>query len=131
MCWSWAKAIIQTDVSSNAGFDLNDPTTNTRGPIACLLAISEEIDIVEIAKFLEKWGFAGDVVNCCLFVLSFPFSNEGRNSSSFAFSEYLAAVTVGSGDVFKPYFYEFAGFFRVRSDFYYEFFVGSCEEVAF
>jgi hypothetical protein len=43
------------------GFDLSDPTTNTRGPIACLLAISEETDVVEIAKFLEKWGFAGDI----------------------------------------------------------------------
>jgi len=45
------------------GFDLSDPTTNTRGPIARLLAISEEIDIVEIAKFLEKWGFAGEKPN--------------------------------------------------------------------
>jgi hypothetical protein len=56
-----AKAIILTDVGSNVGFDPNDPTTNTKGPIACLLAISEEIDIVEIAKFLEKWGFAGEI----------------------------------------------------------------------
>jgi hypothetical protein len=46
-------------VGSNVGFDLSGHTTNIRGPIACLLAISEEIDIVEIAKFLERWGFAG------------------------------------------------------------------------
>jgi hypothetical protein len=48
-------------VGSNVGFDLSDPTTNTRGPITCILAISEEIDIAEIAKFLEKWGFAGEI----------------------------------------------------------------------
>jgi hypothetical protein len=47
---------MQTDVGSNVGFDLNDPTINTKGPIACLLAISEEIDIVEIANFSKKGG---------------------------------------------------------------------------
>ena len=74
---------MQTDVGSNVGFDLSDSTTNTRGPIACLLAISEEIDIVEIAKFLEKWRFAGDVSICLRFKPTRVLNNTGAGPSTY------------------------------------------------